>query len=140
MARDWGEREGFAGGVEAEGVASVVLVVEEEVHGSPQDEVVVVGGLESEEEGVGEVVDLGWEEDDCVSFANICMKAAISRSAVAGGVCVGVGVGAEGGGTAVAAAGVGLSLEPEGAAVEDDEFQNQPMVMASELVLGWWML
>jgi hypothetical protein len=137
MARDWGEREGFAGGVEAEGVASVVLVVEEEVHGSPQDEVVVVGGLESEEEGVGEVVDLGWEEDDCVSFANICMKAAISRSAVAGGVCVGVAA-AEGGGTAVVAAGDGL--EPEGAAVEDDEFQNQPMVMVSELVLGWWML
>jgi hypothetical protein len=85
MARDWGEREGFAGGVEAEGVASVVLVVEEEVHGSPQVEVVVfVDGLESEVGGGGEVVVLGWGEDGCVSFVNICMKAAISRSAGAG--------------------------------------------------------
>jgi hypothetical protein len=33
----------------------------------------------------------------------------------------------------VVAAGAGL--EPEGAAVEDDEFQNQLMVVASELVL-----
>jgi hypothetical protein len=82
MARDWGEREGFGGWG---GVVASVVEEGEEVHGSPQVEVVVfVDGLESEEGGGGEVVVLGWGEDGCVSFVNICMKAAISRSAGAG--------------------------------------------------------
>lgn len=125
-------------------VVVVVVGSGEEVQGSQEEEVDF--GLESEGGGevvvVVAVVVLGCDED-CVSFMNICMKAAISRSAGAdsgwlGGVCVGVGVVAEGADTTVVEEGAaaGLSLKPEGVGVDDDEFQNQPMVMASSVCLG----